>query len=505
MQHSKHKLCTHGYHYRRTYIRVKINISVNIYVHAQINIQTAQDPLKAFTHSYTHVYTLTKLQLHMYRHVSTRICTLAHKSRGTWLETQHLDRLLTTDATSRQHKTLSKLSLTATYTCTHSQNCTCILTHKSWGTWLETQHLDRLLTTDATSRRRAKLSLTAIYTCIHSQNCTCILTHKSRGTWLETQHLDRLLTTDATSRQHKTLSKLSLTAIYTCIHSQNCTCILTHKSWGTWLETQHLDRLLTTDATSRQHKTLSKLSLTAIYTCTHSQNCTYTCTDMYQQVHSLTNLGVPDLRRNISTGCWQRTQHPDSTRPSQSFHSQPHTHVHTHKIALTHVQTCIKMYTRSQISGYLTWDATSRQAADNGRNIQTAQDPLKAFTHSYIHMYTLKKLHLHMYRHVSKCTLAHKSRGTWLETQHLDRLLTTDATSRQHKTLSKLSLTALYMYTCTHSQKIIAVTHVHSITKLGVPDLKTNFKFAHRYTYCLTHDFIAESTVTCTLKTHPSV
>ena len=170
--------------------------------------------------------------------------------------------------------------------------------------------------------------------------------------------------------------------------------------------------------------------------CTHSQNCK--CTDLYQHVHSLTNLEVPDLRRNILTGCWQRTQHPDSTRPSQSFHSQPHTHVYTHS------QNCTR-------------------------------------------------------------TLTHKSRGTWLETQHLDRLLTTDATSRQHKTLSKLSLTAIYMYTCTHSQKIIAVTHVHSITKLGVLDLRTNLKFIHRYTYSFTHahhthDFTAESTVTCTLK-----
>ena len=278
------------------------------------NIQTAQDPLKALTHSNIHMYTLTKLHLHMYRHVST--CTLAHKSQG----------YLTWDATSRQAADNGRNIQTA-------QDPLKALTHSNIHMY----------------------TLTKLHLHMYRHVSTCTLAHKSQG----------YLTWDATSRQA---------------------------------------------ADNGRNIQTAQDPLKAF---THSHIHMYTLTKLHMYTYSQIS-GVPDLRRNISTGCWQRTQHPDSTRPSQSFNSQLHTHVHTHKIALTHVQTCINMYTRSQISGYLTWDTTYRQAADNRRNIQTAQDPLKAFTHSHIHvhMYTLTK----KYRSYTY-TLNHKAWGTWLEDQ----------------------------------------------------------------------------------------
>ena len=109
----------------------------------------------------------------------------------------------------------------------------------------------------------------------------------------------------------------------------------THETQGTWRKTRHLDRLLTTDATSRQHKTHSRLSLTVTHTNHHVATHTHE-SHMYTHIHNklsqvqavtltLTKHGVPDERRDILTGCWQQTQHPDSTRPTQGFHSPLHT------------------------------------------------------------------------------------------------------------------------------------------------------------------------------------
>ena len=290
--------------------------------------------------------------------------------------------------------------------------------------------------------------------------------------------------TKQSTHKHKTHSRLSLTVThtnrhisththeshkYTHIHNklsqvQAVTLTLT-KTRGTWRKTRHLDRLLTTDATSRQHKTHSRLSLTVTHTNHHIATHTHE-SHKYTHIHNklsqvqvvtltLTKHGVPDERRNILTGCWQRTQHPDSTRPTQGFHSLLHTrtHIHNHNFKL--------LRSHSRNTGYLTKDASSWQAADNGRNIQTAQDPLKAFTHycTHAHTYTIT---------ISSCYAhTHKTRGTWRKTHHLDRLLTTDETSRQHKTHSRLSLTAAHTHTHTQSQfQIVTLT----LTKHGVPD-----------------------------------
>ena len=101
------------------------------------NIRTTQDPLKkAFSVSLKCTSTDT------HRHTT-------FWTQGAWLKTQHLDRLLTADATSRQYKTDSRLSLKFTSTDTHGMALTHTLTQ---GAWQQTQHFNRLLTTDATSR-----------------------------------------------------------------------------------------------------------------------------------------------------------------------------------------------------------------------------------------------------------------------------------------------------------------------------------------------------------------
>ena len=124
--------------------------------------------------------------------------------------------------------------------------------------------------------------------------------------------------------------------------------------------------------------------------CAHSQNCK--CTDLYQHVHSLTNLEVPDLRRNILTGCWQRTQHPDSTRPSQSFHSQPHTHVHIHKIAHVHSLTNLGVPDLRRNISTGCWQRT--QHPDSTRHSQSFHSQPYTCTHVHTHK---KLLQLHMY------------------------------------------------------------------------------------------------------------
>ena len=219
----------------------------------------SQDPHKVFIHYCTHAHTYTITISSCYAHT--------HETRGTWQKTHQLDRLLTMDETSRRHKTHSRLSLTAAHTHTH------------------THHNFKLLRS-------------------HSRN-TGYLT-KDASSW---QAADN-------GRNIQTAQDPLKAFTHYCTHAHTYTITIssryvhTHETRGTWRKTHHLDRLLTTDETSRQHKTHSRLSLTTAHTHTHTQS-------QFQAVTlTLTKHGVPDERRIILTGCWQRTKHPDSTRPT---------------------------------------------------------------------------------------------------------------------------------------------------------------------------------------------
>ena len=131
------------------------------------------------------------------------------------------------------------------------------------GWWQQTQHPDSTRPTQGFhSNLQAQIHMALTHTL-------------TRGTWLKMQHLDRLLTTDAISRQHKTYSRLSLKSRSTDTQTHK---LLIHTlTWGVWLsKTQNLNRLLTTDATSRQYKTHSRLSLKSAGTHTCTSAATYT-------------------------------------------------------------------------------------------------------------------------------------------------------------------------------------------------------------------------------------
>ena len=128
---------------------------------------------------------------------------------------------------------------------------------------------------------------------------------------------------------------------------------------------------------------------------------------------------MPDLRRNISTDCWQRTKHPDSTRPAQSFHTSLYIHKHTDKL----------------------------------------------------HWFT------------------HLTRGAWLKTKHLDRLLITDGISRQHTTrLLRLSLTTAHTYKTWGTPADVLKTphqaHTHTFTEFKYRSYIMAHKIPHPHTNC---------------------
>ena len=150
---------------------------------------------------------------------------------------------------------------------------------------------------------------------------TCILI---RDAWLKTKHINRLLTTDETSRQHKIRSGF-YSNLQAQIHMHTRRSIHTFTR-GAWLKTKHLNWLLTKDEISRQHKTCS------------------------------------------------------------GFHSNLRAQIHIHTVFDSHIN-----------SGCLTWDETSQPAADNRRNIQTAQDPLRLsfkFTSTDTHTHTAFDSHI---------------------------------------------------------------------------------------------------------------
>ena len=182
---------------------------------------------------------------------------------------------------------------------------------------------------------------------------------------------------------------------------------------------RHLDRLLTTDETSRQHMTHTKLN-TLIHT------------------HSL----FLSFSLSFNAGCltkdetsWQAADDGRNIQTAHDPHKTQHINTHTHSLS----------FSLSFNAGCLTKDETSWQAADDGRNIQTAHDPHKA---QHINTHTLSL----------SFSLSRLTRGAWRKTRHLDRLLTTDETSRQHMTHTKLN-TLIH----THSLSL-------SLVERGVPD-----------------------------------
>ena len=140
------------------------------------------------------------------------------------------------------------------------------------------------------------------FTLLRTHKTHTYYTHKPRGAWRKTQHLDRLLTMDATSRQHKTHSRLSLntlTHVYTQKRrSQNSTVKLT-KSGA--LNTQYLDRLLTTDIRSAACDTLKAFA-----------HCCYACTHIHTSSFNLSRSYTEEAMLSLCT-C-----------------TQTHTHTHTH-------------------------------------------------------------------------------------------------------------------------------------------------------------------------------
>ena len=168
----------------------------------------------------------------------------------------------------------------------------------------------------------------------------------------------------------------------------------------------------------------------------------YTCTHKYTHKSAHT--------------CWYRTQHPDSTTPTQHFCSPLHTHTHTCMHNHSHHFPCTQKswdawHKMQHLERLLTMDTTSRQHQTHLRLSLIA-------THT-------GTCHSHFF------TPTHKTLGAWHKTLHLDRLLTTDATSRQHKTHSRLSCIATH--TGTHV-RVCTIIHTSSLAliKLRVPDIR---------------------------------
>ena len=86
--------------------------SAHIHAHTQAHANT---PRCTRTCTYTHMHTYTHKRTHI-NNLHYSFTNLVYLTK----DTQHPDRLLTTDATSRQHKTYSRLSLNATHTHTHT-------------------------------------------------------------------------------------------------------------------------------------------------------------------------------------------------------------------------------------------------------------------------------------------------------------------------------------------------------------------------------------------------
>ena len=249
-------------------------------------------------------------------------------------------------------------------------------------------------------------------------------------------HLDRLLTSDQSSRKHKTHTRLSLTATYT----QALTKPINITSWahtyemrGAWQKTHHLDRLLTMNGSSRQHKTHSYKAFTHCYTYTNiHKNCVLHTPWLFTITLS-GNAGCET--KDAST--WQTADNGRISQTVQDPHkASAHCYTYTscHKSYAHH-----KLSSHSRNMGCLTKDTSSWLTADNGWIIQTAQEAYKAFSHCYTYT-SCHKSYTH-YKH---------SRN--VETHHLDRHYP-DCTRPMHTRL---------LLTVTHTQAFTKAMHTCS-------------------------------------------